>query len=143
MKLAEALIARADAQKRLAQLRSRISSSAKHQEGDDPSEDPNALIREAEDVASDLNVLIQRINRTNARTSFDGTRTLTDALADRDVLLIRRKIYAEAAEAASPQRIASFVRSSAWSRCSRSHSFTTRWTRSRRPTASSIPGSKS
>jgi hypothetical protein len=48
MKLAEALNARADAQKRLQQIRQRIQSSARHQEGETPPEDPNDLLAEAD-----------------------------------------------------------------------------------------------
>jgi hypothetical protein len=35
---------------------------------------------------SEFGTLVKRINRTNAMTPFDENRTLTDALADRDVL---------------------------------------------------------
>lgn len=101
MKLAEALVLRADTQKRLAQLRDRIADNARFQEGDDPSEDPRALLEEAERVVAELEDLIRRVNRTNAAATFDGTRTLTDALAEREALLKRRALYAEAAKAAS------------------------------------------
>lgn len=46
MKLAEALILRADYQKRLAQLRERIKANARVQEGESPAEEPQALIAE-------------------------------------------------------------------------------------------------
>ena len=58
MKLAEALNARADAQKRLQQIRQRIQASARHQEGETPPEDPQDLLAEAGRVASDLERLI-------------------------------------------------------------------------------------
>ena len=101
MRLAEALLQRADAQKRLAQLRARIVDNAKHQEGDGPAEDPRELLVETDRVASELAELIRRINRTNTRTLFDGDRSLTDALAERDVLMLRRNVHAEAAKAAT------------------------------------------
>ena len=46
MKLAEALIARADYQKRNEQLKRRISLNLKIQEGELPAEDPNAMLAE-------------------------------------------------------------------------------------------------
>jgi hypothetical protein len=45
MKLAEALILRADCQKRIAQLKSRLLVNAKVQEGDAPAGDPAGFDR--------------------------------------------------------------------------------------------------
>ena len=101
MKLAEALILRADYQKRAEQLRDRIVNNAKVQEGDTPSEDPNRLLQELESLLSGLTLLIQRINKTNSQTNYDESKTLTGALAERDVLSLKRKIYSELAKAAS------------------------------------------
>lgn len=92
MKLAEALIQRADAQKRVEQLRNRLSRSAKVQEGEQPPEDPQELLVEIDTVITELTRLIQQINRTNASTNFDDNRTLTDALAERDTLMLRRGV---------------------------------------------------
>lgn len=92
MKLAEALILRADAQKRIQQLRERLARSARVQEGDTAPENPAELLEEARRVIGDLNVLVKQINRTNAQTGFDDTRTLTDALADRDALSTEHSI---------------------------------------------------
>jgi hypothetical protein len=101
MKLAEALNARADAQKRLQQIRQRIQMSARHQEGETPGEDPNELLAEAGQVASDLERLIGAINRTNVQVQLETGMSLTDALAHRDVLGLRRAVLAEAAQVAS------------------------------------------
>jgi len=101
MKLAQALVLRADAQKRLEQLRSRIADNARYQEGDDPSEDPRELLEEAERVVVEIEDLIKHVNRTNASTPFDDSRTLTDALAARESLMKRRNLYADAARAAT------------------------------------------
>ena len=101
MKLAEALILRADHQKRAEQLKGRIVNNAKVQEGDAPSEDPNRLLQELDDLSSGLTDLIQRINKTNSETEYTGGKTLTDALAERDILALRRRIYSELAKAAS------------------------------------------
>ncbi|MBI1257260.1 MAG: hypothetical protein GC204_07295 [Chloroflexi bacterium] len=92
MKLAEALILRADAQKRIQQLRERLARSARIQEGDTAPENPMELLDEATRVIADLRGLVKQINRTNAQTAFDENRTLTDALADRDALSAEHSI---------------------------------------------------
>ena len=74
MKLAEALILRADCQKRIAQLKSRLLTNAKVQEGDKPAETPQELIAELGRVSTELLNLIKRINRTSSATAFDGGR---------------------------------------------------------------------
>lgn len=101
MRLAEALTSRADAQKRLQQIRQRIALSARHQEGESPPEDPRELLEEVERVAADLERLIRSINKTNAQIEFEPGMSMTDALARRDVLALRRAIVAEAAQHAS------------------------------------------
>lgn len=88
MKIAEALILRADCQKKIAQLRQRLSRSARVQEGEQPPENPQALLGELESNITELTSLIQRINRTNSNTALnDGT--LSDALAQRDTLSLK------------------------------------------------------
>ena len=98
MKLAEALILRADCQKKIAQLRSRLLANAKIQEGDKPAEKPQELINDVENVARELVNLVKRINRTNSIAIFAGDRTISDALAERDVLLLRRDAYNDLAQ---------------------------------------------
>lgn len=100
MKLAEALILRADLQKRLEQLRERLGLAVLVQEGETPAEDPEALIAEAERIAGDLEVLIPRINRTNLAVR-SGEATLTEALARRDMLALRHDLLNGAARQAS------------------------------------------
>ena len=104
MKLAEALIARADSQKRFEQLQQRLLQNARVQEGDKPAEDPSALMAEAERTAYRIQELIQRINRTNAVTTYDEEMTLTDALALRDVLRMRQEMYRSLAQMASAKQ---------------------------------------
>lgn len=101
MKLAEALVLRADYQKRLEQLKFRLIRSAKVQEGDEPAENPARLLAELEEVANQLAEMIRRINRTNSVSTLRDGVTLSDALATRDVLLKRRGVYAELANAAA------------------------------------------
>lgn len=95
MKLAEALILRADYQRRLTEIVQRLERNAKVQEGERPMENPDQLIEEMEDLAAKLLSLIQRINATNASTFLegDGGLTIADALAGRDVLRLRQEAY--------------------------------------------------
>src|SRR5689334_12571881 len=101
MKLSEALILRADSQKRVEQLKQRLLRSAKIQEGDRSPENPHVLLEELERTLSTLMDLIKRINKTNSATEFEAGKTLSDGLAERDVLLMKRNAYSQLAEAAS------------------------------------------
>ena len=100
MKLAEALALRADATRRIEQLRTRIVANARFQEGEEPAEDAQALLTEAGAVLNELEDLIRRINRTNAATRIGPEETITDALAHRDVLRTRHSVVTAAADAA-------------------------------------------
>lgn len=101
MKLAEALILRADCQKRFEQLKQRIVGSAKVQEGDEPPENPQDLLGELERVSGELFSLIKRINQTNSVTLFAQGKMLSDVLAERDMLALKRVVYVDLARAAS------------------------------------------
>lgn len=101
MKLAEALANRADGQKRLQQVKERLLRSAKVQEGDTPSENPQELLAEMERILAQLTDLVQRINRTNAQTEFRSGASLTDALAERDSLATKRDLLAAVIEASA------------------------------------------
>lgn len=97
MKLAEALILRADCQKKISQLRSRLTRCVEVQEGEQPPEDPQVLLGELSGSIAQLTTLIQRINRTNSNTAFvreaspqELSGNLSDALARRDTLTIQR-----------------------------------------------------
>ena len=85
MKLAAALIERADLQTRLTQLQTRLLNNAKVQEGVKPNEDPKDLLKELDEVSEQLEDYIYRINMTNAATLVDET-PLTSLLAKKDVL---------------------------------------------------------
>lgn len=93
MKLAEALILRADCQKRIEQLKERLTRSAKVQEGEQPPEDPPALITELDTTISQLLELIKKINKTNSQTVLTNSKTISDALAERDTLMLKRNVY--------------------------------------------------
>src|SRR5918996_4977631 len=100
MKLGEALTLRSDLQTRIAQLRDRLKEAAIVQEGERPPEDPKTLLAELTRLAGELEQLIVRINRTNLATGLSDGRTLTDALARRDVLTLRQSILRQVAEVA-------------------------------------------
>ena len=88
MKLAEALSIRADLQRRISQLKSRLKDSSKIQEGDTPAEDVNDLYKELGDCLTQLEELTYRINHTNMQTVHEGE-TLTRMIARKDTLTLR------------------------------------------------------
>lgn len=104
MKLAEALILRSDRKRVYDNLRGRATSMARYQEGEQPPEDAAALVAQAQDVLNELEDLIRRINRTNASSTLADGVTITDALAERDVLRLRHALLAAVADAASGQQ---------------------------------------
>jgi hypothetical protein len=101
MKLAEALVLRADKKKRMEQLKQRILRNAKVQEGEKPAEDPEVLIKEMEKISEELVELIQRINKTNSNTEFEKGVSLSDAIAKRDILVLKNSIYRDLAQMAT------------------------------------------
>ncbi len=91
MKLAEALILRADLQKRIDQLRVRLNNNAKVQENDEPSEKPEELLNELDNNINQLKILIKQINKTNCVTVSNG-QTLADLIAERDTLTLKSNV---------------------------------------------------
>ncbi len=100
MKLAEALQERADIQKRLAQLKGRLRNNARVQEGEQPSEKPEDLLRELNFLFARLEELMTRINRTNSETIVDGE-SLTALIARRDCLKLKGTMLRDFLEEAS------------------------------------------
>ena len=94
MKIAEALILRADIQKRITQLKTRLNNNAKVQENEEPAENPELLLTELEDLTSQLNDLIIKINRTNTLSKIE-------LIAKRDTLSQKAGILREFVEIAS------------------------------------------
>ena len=109
MKLAEALILRADIQKRIEQLKSRLAYNAKVQEGERPSEEPNALLAELDALSGELERLIVRINLTNCTAKTDG-KSITELIAKRDVLTLKAGALRAFAQVAA-QKIDAYSRS--------------------------------
>lgn len=94
MKLAEALQERADLNKRIEQLSMRLSINATVQEGEKPAEDPAELMKEMELCTERLEELIAKINLANSKTVVNG-KTLTEAIAHKDVLTMKIRAYRE------------------------------------------------
>jgi len=86
MKLAEALQIRADLQRRLAQMPSRLSNNATVQEGSRTTEDPYELMKECDSLFGELENLTLKINLTNSMTRDDEGNTITALIARRDTL---------------------------------------------------------
>jgi len=104
MKLAEALAERSDCQNRIEELKKRLIRSARVQEGEQPAEDTTDLLAETDRIFARLLELVSAINRTNSKTAFDEERTISDAIAERDVVGKRRDFLAGIAEAASTRQ---------------------------------------
>lgn len=95
MKLAEALSRRAQLIESIGQLRTRLKDCIKIQEGDDPAELPEDVMKELDKQLSELQKLIFRINMTNSMTEIDG-KNITSMLAERDKLSLRTSILNDA-----------------------------------------------
>lgn len=106
MKLAEALLLRADMQKKLESLRERISQNTVVQEGETPSEDPVAMLDQAKAICLQLKELVFAVNQANLTGRTSKERTLTEALAERDSLALQHSIVQTAATSAArpPER---------------------------------------
>ena len=89
MKLAEALSIRKDLQKRIEQLGQRIQYNVKVQEGDEPSEQPDELMKELDNCLVQLEDLVWRINTTNMQTKNAEGKTVTQLMAQKEVLTLR------------------------------------------------------
>ena len=104
MKLAEALAERSDCQNRIEEVKKRLIRSARVQEGEQPAEDTTELLGEAERTFARLLELVSAINRTNSKTAFDDKHSISDAIAERDVIGKRRDFLAGVAEAGSTRQ---------------------------------------
>ena len=92
MKLAAALQERADLNKKIADLRSRLEHVILVQEGEKPAEDSGKLIKELEACIDRLEYLMVAINRTNSQTTVSG-KTLTELIAKKDATRLRIGAY--------------------------------------------------
>lgn len=100
MKLATALSERADLQRRIAELSTRLNNNAKTQEGEAPAENPEELLAQLNDCLNRLEELITRINLTNSTVMLEGV-TLTAMLSRRDCLTKRLQVMRSFLDTAS------------------------------------------
>ncbi len=100
MKLAEALQERADLNRNIEQLKSRLCSNVLVQEGEKPAEKPESLKKELDASLDRLAYLMARINLTNSLTTVNG-QTLTEIIARKDMLMVKISAYKDAAYTAS------------------------------------------
>ena len=96
MKIAEALLLRADMQKKLASLRERIGKNAVVQDGDEPHEDASRLIEETFSVLKEFESLVVGINQANLKNKLPDGRSLTAAIAHRDTLAAQHSLLQHA-----------------------------------------------
>ncbi len=116
MKLAEALIIRADMQKKLASLKFRISENTKVQEGDNPTEDPTQLLIEANQLISELYQLIDKIHRTNATTQLANGKNLLVMLIERDTLSERHRLLQTTIDSVKTEDLRYSIREIKWAK---------------------------
>ncbi len=76
----------------------------KVQEGDEPAEDPNELMKELDECLNRLEELIWRINLTNVKTVNEAGKTVTQLMAEKDVLTLRISTLRNTFDRASSQR---------------------------------------
>ena len=99
MKLAEALLKRAELKKTIEELKNRAQKNVCVQEGEDPFEDPGEMLEKAIEMNKALTELAKRINITNQETIIENDKRLSDLLADRDGLLRKRSVVKSVIEA--------------------------------------------
>ena len=96
MKLAEALLLRSDQQKKLVSLKQRINANVLIQDGDEPSEDPNELLKQVFALTKESQKLVFAIHQTNALAKLNDGRSLLALLTQRDELVERHKVLTSA-----------------------------------------------
>lgn len=90
LKLAEALVERKSLKDEIQDLWQGLGRVAKVQEGDEPVEQPLALLQAIESKLGKLEQLITQINRTNMAARLPDGRTLMEAIAEREMLRLQR-----------------------------------------------------
>lgn len=99
MKIAEALVRRADVQKRMDQIKNLLLVNSRHQEGDDPPIRMNDTLQEWGALQEELLTLTVQINLANARVKI-GEQTLMEVIAARDSFRRGAEILRELAKKA-------------------------------------------
>ncbi len=86
MRLAEALIERADLKRKIEMMRTRLINNAKVQEGVEPTEDPKKLIKELNEKLERMEWLVVHINKTNAVAKMATGETIAEGIAKKEML---------------------------------------------------------
>ena len=94
MKLAEALLLRAEYQTKIANLQNRILSNLKVQEDEKPLENPQNLLDELLDTNDKLCGLIKKINAKNNTVILPDGKILSESIVEREMLMKKRNILA-------------------------------------------------
>lgn len=100
MKLAEALQERADLNRKIEQLRTRLQNNVIVQDGEATAEDPEKLKQELDSSIDRLEYLISHINMTNCLTKVDDL-TLTELISKKDTLSLKINTYKDISYTAS------------------------------------------
>ncbi len=95
MKLAEALLERAELKIKIERLRTRLLSNAEVQEGTETAEDPVSLLKELNSTLQRMEYLITHINQTNNVTKVSSGETIAELIAKKDVLTKRIAILSD------------------------------------------------
>jgi len=101
MKLAEALLLRAEYQQKITNLQGRIMQNLKVQEDETPFENPQDLLTELSLTSDNLCELIQIINARNNSARLPDGKILSDALVEREMLMKKRQVLSVIVQAAS------------------------------------------
>jgi hypothetical protein len=99
MKLAEALLERADLKKKLMLLNTRILNNARMQEGCEPTESEEKLLKELDELLKRLEYLIKHINYTKEVTKSKNGEKISELIAKKDVLALKLKSIASLVDA--------------------------------------------
>ena len=105
MKLAAALVMRKEWRNKMNELATRIENNVVSQEGDEPLEDPNELLKQLQATHQDTVALVQAINRTNATVRMADGRTIADVLAERDGLFRMVRHLRDIADKAAVEQV--------------------------------------
>ncbi|OFI50456.1 hypothetical protein BG261_00825 [Floricoccus tropicus] len=101
MKLAELLMERKDIQIKLAEIKERMNSVVRIQEGDTPEIDPLVLIKQFEETNKRLVKVVETIEKANQETLMDKGKTLAQALVAREGLRRQHLFYTSVINQAS------------------------------------------
>lgn len=110
MKLAEALILRADIIAKISDLKTRLINNSRYQEGAEVVETPESLFEQLNACFPQLEKIIERINRTNSSTLI-GKKTIAELIVEKDCIAKKHKIYKEFCDSASGENAKRYSRS--------------------------------